>query len=103
MPMQPRVTRGQTRPGHVRVDHPDPIPVLVVLRWQGVDKTELVPGHRLADTGFPHRPPEAYLCRWWWEYGEQEREDWFRAAEVLDHQPSAEEWRALLDRPVWMS
>lgn len=103
MPIAPRVTRGQTRPGHDRTDHADPIPVLLVLRWQGVEKTELVPGHRVADTGFPGRPAEAHLCRWWWDYGGEMREDWFRAGDVLDHQPTDQEWRDLVQRPPWMS
>jgi hypothetical protein len=108
MPIAPRVTRGQARPGHVREDLPpdDPRPALLVLRWQGRtgrDAVELVPGHMLATTGFPHRPPEACLVRWWYDAGAEHREDWFRAGDVLDHQPSAEEWRELVDRPAWMS
>lgn len=103
MPVAPRVTRGAPRGD--RIDYPDPVPVLVVLRWQGrgAGAVELVPGHKIAETRDGGRV--AALVRWTFapagKGSERIEEDWFRGSDVLGHQPDAEEWAEIVARPVW--
>jgi hypothetical protein len=97
MPTQPRLARGTPQGPITRA--PDPIPVVVVLRWAMFPATTQ-PGHALAWTR--GRSP-AVLVQWVWDHPEGGvREDWFPASFVLREQPSPEDLAALLARPAWM-
>jgi hypothetical protein len=104
MPIAPRVLRTTPDGDITELPADDPAPVLVVLRWGGrvgPDAVTLEPGHKIAET--------ANAARVQWTYrpagkgSERLETDWFRAVDVLDHQPDAEEWREIVGRAGRMS
>lgn len=102
MPAAPWIIVAAPRGDITADDRQNPPAVVAIIRWkkrQGDDAVQQVPAHRLAVAELDGKVT-AVRVAWGWQVGRETRrvENWLPPADVLDHWPDADEWRAVAGR-----